>query len=97
MWFKAVIEGPRGAWGLIEYTRIAISMPIEYASAEPETEPTRWWFQGGSRLFVVPFGKAQQALKSSGADRLLIVAQRRLMLKTGEALALWRRQDGSHS
>jgi thiamine biosynthesis protein ThiI len=44
-------------------------------------------FQGGSRLFVVPFGKAQQALKSSGADRLLIVAQRRLMLKTGEALA----------
>ena len=44
-------------------------------------------FQGGSRLFVVPFGKTQQALKSSGADRLLIVAQRRLMLKTGEALA----------
>ena len=44
-------------------------------------------FQGGSRLFVVPFGKAQQALATSGADRLLIVAQRRLMLKTGEALA----------
>ena len=44
-------------------------------------------FQGGSRLFVVPFGKAQQALASSGADRLLIVAQRRLMLKTGEVLA----------
>jgi thiamine biosynthesis protein ThiI len=44
-------------------------------------------FQGGSRLFVVPFGKAQQRLASSGADRLQIVAQRRLMLKTGEALA----------
>ncbi len=44
-------------------------------------------FQGGSRLFVVPFGKAQQALATSGADRLLIMAQRRLMLKTGEALA----------
>jgi thiamine biosynthesis protein ThiI len=44
-------------------------------------------YQGGSRLFVVPFGKAQQALASSGADRLLIVAQRRLMLKTGAALA----------
>ncbi len=44
-------------------------------------------FQGESRLFVVPFGKAQQALASSGADRLLIVAQRRLMLKTGAALA----------
>jgi thiamine biosynthesis protein ThiI len=44
-------------------------------------------FQGGSRLFVVPFGKAQQALASSGADRLQIMAQRRLMLKTGQALA----------
>jgi thiamine biosynthesis protein ThiI len=44
-------------------------------------------FQGGSRLFVVPFGKAQQALASSGADRLQIIAQRRLMLKTGAALA----------
>jgi tRNA uracil 4-sulfurtransferase len=44
-------------------------------------------FQGGSRLFVVPFGKAQQTLASSGADRLQIVAQRRLMLKTGQALA----------
>ncbi|WP_017557776.1 tRNA uracil 4-sulfurtransferase ThiI [Nocardiopsis baichengensis] len=44
-------------------------------------------FQVGSRLFVVPFGKAQQQLKSSGAERLQIVAQRRLMLKTAEALA----------
>jgi thiamine biosynthesis protein ThiI len=50
-------------------------------------------FQGGSRLFVVPFGKTQQALASSGADRLQIVAQRRLMLKTGEALA--RRLSGT--
>ena len=50
-------------------------------------------FQGGSRLFVVPFGKAQQALASSGADRLQIVAQRRLMLKTGAALA--KRLDGA--
>jgi thiamine biosynthesis protein ThiI len=44
-------------------------------------------FQGASRLYVVPFGKAQQQIKSSGADRLQIVAQRRLMLKTGEVLA----------
>ena len=44
-------------------------------------------FQGGTRLFVVAFGKAQQKLASSGASRLQIVAQRRLMLKTGEALA----------
>ena len=40
-------------------------------------------FQGGSRLFVVAFGKAQQRLASSGAGRLQIMAQRRLMLKTG--------------
>jgi tRNA uracil 4-sulfurtransferase len=44
-------------------------------------------FQGGSRLFVVPFGKAQQALFTSGADRLQVMAQRRLMLKTAAALA----------
>src|SRR5207248_2549553 len=44
-------------------------------------------FQGNSRLFVVAFGKAQQKLASSGASRLQIMAQRRLMLKTGEALA----------
>ena len=44
-------------------------------------------FQGGTRLFVVAFGKTQQKLASSGASRLQIVAQRRLMLKTGEALA----------
>ncbi|QVQ53222.1 tRNA 4-thiouridine(8) synthase ThiI [Spiractinospora alimapuensis] len=44
-------------------------------------------YQSSSRLFVVPFGKAQQQLKTSGADRLQIVAQRRLMLATAEALA----------
>ncbi|HZB34131.1 MAG TPA: tRNA uracil 4-sulfurtransferase ThiI [Streptosporangiaceae bacterium] len=44
-------------------------------------------FQGGSRLYVVPFGKAQQQIRSSSADRLQIIAQRRLMLKTGQALA----------
>jgi tRNA uracil 4-sulfurtransferase len=44
-------------------------------------------FQGRSRLFVVAFGKTQQRLAASGASRLQIVAQRRLMLKTAEALA----------
>ncbi|MBB4930840.1 thiamine biosynthesis protein ThiI [Lipingzhangella halophila] len=44
-------------------------------------------FQVGSRLFVVPFGKAQQQLRTSGMERLQIVAQRRLMLKTAEAMA----------
>ena len=44
-------------------------------------------FQCDSRLYVVAFGKAQQRLASSGASRLQIVAQRRLMLKTGEVLA----------
>jgi thiamine biosynthesis protein ThiI len=44
-------------------------------------------FQGQSHLYVVPFGKAQQSLATSGAGRLQVVAQRRLMLKTAEALA----------
>jgi tRNA uracil 4-sulfurtransferase len=44
-------------------------------------------FQGSSRLLVAPFGKAQQQIRSSGADRLQIVAQRRLMLRTGEVVA----------
>ncbi|MCD0450964.1 tRNA 4-thiouridine(8) synthase ThiI [Actinocorallia sp. API 0066] len=51
-------------------------------------------FQGDSRLFVVPFGKAQQQIKSAGEDRLAIIAQRRLMLKTAEVLAE-RRRDGA--
>jgi thiamine biosynthesis protein ThiI len=44
-------------------------------------------FQGGSRLFVVAFGKTQQRLAASGASRLQIMAQRRLMLKTAEVMA----------
>ena len=44
-------------------------------------------FQCDSRLYVVPFGKTQQRLAASGASRLQIVAQRRLMLKTAEVLA----------
>jgi thiamine biosynthesis protein ThiI len=44
-------------------------------------------YQGESRLFVVAFGHAQRALAASGAGRLQIVAQRRLMLKTAAAMA----------
>ena len=44
-------------------------------------------FQYDSRMYVVAFGQAQRRLASSGASRLQIVAQRRLMLKTGEVLA----------
>ena len=44
-------------------------------------------FQGGTRLFVVPFGRAQRQLAAAGAGRLQVMAQRRLMLKTGELLA----------
>lgn len=43
--------------------------------------------QSGSRLWVVPFGKAQQQLASAGGGRLQIVAQRRIMLKVGAELA----------
>jgi thiamine biosynthesis protein ThiI len=44
-------------------------------------------FQGKSRLWVVPFGKAQQSIRASGQDRLAMIAQRRLMLKTAEEVA----------
>ena len=51
-------------------------------------------FQGDSRLYVVPFGKAQQQIKSAGDERLAIVAQRRLMLRTAQVVAL-RRKAGA--
>ncbi len=44
-------------------------------------------FQYDSRMYVVAFGQAQRRLAASGASRLQIVAQRRLMLRTGEVLA----------
>jgi thiamine biosynthesis protein ThiI len=44
-------------------------------------------FQGDSRLYVVAFGNAQRKLASAGAGKLQIMAQRRLMLKTGATLA----------
>ncbi|GAA4888277.1 tRNA uracil 4-sulfurtransferase ThiI [Saccharopolyspora cebuensis] len=44
-------------------------------------------FQGGSRLHVIPIGKAQRTLATSGAGQLQIVAQRRLIVRVGDALA----------
>ena len=44
-------------------------------------------FQRGSRLYVVAFGRAQQRLATAGSGRLQVVAQRRLMLKTAQAIA----------
>ena len=44
-------------------------------------------FQGGSRLFVVPFGHAQRELATVGAGRLQVLAQRRLMVRVAGALA----------
>lgn len=43
--------------------------------------------QGRSKLFVVPFGLAQRLLASSGAGRLQVLAQRRLMVRVADALA----------
>ena len=43
-------------------------------------------FQGGSRLFVVPFGEAQRELATAGAGRLQILAQRRLMVRVAAEL-----------
>src|SRR5215813_3703041 len=50
-------------------------------------------FQRGSRLHVIAFGRAQQQLASSGSGRLQIMAQRRLMLKTAQAMARRVRAD----
>ncbi|WP_137815643.1 tRNA uracil 4-sulfurtransferase ThiI [Gandjariella thermophila] len=44
-------------------------------------------FQGDSRLHVVPIGNAQRSLATAGAGEVQIVAQRRLMIRTAEALA----------
>ncbi len=44
-------------------------------------------YQTDTRLFVVAFGNAQRRLATSGAGKLQIVAQRRLMLKTAAVLA----------
>lgn len=44
-------------------------------------------FQGRSRLFVVPFGLSQRLLASSGAGRLQVLAQRRLMVRVADSLA----------
>ena len=44
-------------------------------------------FQGGSRLFVVPFGSVQRQLATAGAARLQVIAQRRLMMRAASALA----------
>jgi hypothetical protein len=45
-------EGARGPWGRLNYKRIAISMPNDYAPAQPSTEPIRWWFQDASHAKV---------------------------------------------
>jgi thiamine biosynthesis protein ThiI len=44
-------------------------------------------FQGGSRLFVIPFGQAQRELATAGAGRLQVLAQRRLMVRVATELA----------
>ena len=49
-------------------------------------------FQGGSRLFIVPFGVAQRRIAAAGAGRLQVLTQRRLMMKVASELA--RREGG---
>jgi len=50
-------------------------------------------FQGGSRLHIVTFGKAQRQLASAGAGRLQVMAQRRLMVRVAAALARQERAE----
>ena len=51
-------------------------------------------FQGGSRLFVVPFGVAQRRIAAAGAGRLQVLTQRRLMLRVASELA---RREGDEA
>jgi thiamine biosynthesis protein ThiI len=44
-------------------------------------------FQGGTRLFIIPFGKIQRSLAAAGAARLQVIAQRRLMVRVASLLA----------
>ncbi len=44
-------------------------------------------FQGGSRLFIVPFGATQRRIAAAGAGRLQVLSQRRLMVKVASVLA----------
>jgi thiamine biosynthesis protein ThiI len=79
-------DAPRPALrfpALLRYAADRARVGVQGLRADAPAGP----LSGGSRLFVVAFGKAQQRLASSGASRLQIVAQRRLMLKTGEVLA----------
>jgi thiamine biosynthesis protein ThiI len=50
-------------------------------------------FQGGSRLHIVTFGKAQRQLAAAGAGRLQVMAQRRLMVRVAAALARQERAE----
>lgn len=51
-------------------------------------------FQGGSRLFIIPFGRVQRQIAAAGAGRLQVVAQRRLMVRAACALA---RREGAEA
>lgn len=51
-------------------------------------------FQGDSELHVIPIGNAQRALATAGAGQVQVVAQRRLMVHTANALA---RRLGAHA
>lgn len=44
-------------------------------------------YQPGGKLYVIALGRAQKRLALAGADRLQVVAQRRLMVRAASALA----------
>ena len=50
-------------------------------------------FQGGTRLFIVPFGQVQRRIAAAGAGRLQVLSQRRLMVKVASALAARERAE----
>src|SRR3954453_10685713 len=89
------IDSPVAAYRAL---RRGLRCDFVHFSGEPYTGPESIYkayahvrvldrFQGGSRLYVVPFGQAQRALASAGAGRLQVMAQLRLMVRVAAALA----------
>ena len=88
------IDSPVAAYRAM---RRGLRVDFVHFSGEPFTGPESIYkayahvreldrFQGGSRLFVIPFGTAQRTLASAGAERLQVMAQRRLMAQVASAI-----------
>lgn len=96
------IDSPVATYRMLQR---GLSCDLLHFSGMPQTGPESIYkayavqrllgkYAAGLRLWVVPFGKAQQQLAAAGTGRLQIIAQRRIMLKTAEQLA---HREGAHA